>query len=295
MLFVKVLVYEWRQWSQTKDIQYWFIESQIGYLGILRGSKMCLALNEPKLVALHSNSNSYLREWTTNGKKLLILYWNYRVPTWWNVPEFKGELYLVCCYTTDVVSFLLCSWYSECSYIATECCIPALHECSILCAEHECRPDQPYTECGICMFSSWLYTFVPWIIMCIFNTGAKCILLIQCLLPVPEPGPQRLFLPRLGPDHHHRSININLPFHCGACKGDTCCKQQLDCINVKKVLDSLSFHFHCNFFGRLVVVILELVLYTVFPVCTECRCSRAGYYKHFSYREMWSCDCTVSR
>ena len=58
MLFVKFLVYDLRQCTQTKDIQYWFIEGQTRYLGIPRGAKMYLALNEPKLVALHSNSNS---------------------------------------------------------------------------------------------------------------------------------------------------------------------------------------------------------------------------------------------
>lgn len=100
--------------------------------------------------------------------------------------------------------------------------------------------------------------------MCIFVIGAKCILLIQRLLPVPEPRSQCLFLPRLGPDHYHKSININLPLHCGACKGDTHCKQQLDCINIEKILESLGFHFHCNFFGHFVVVIIELVLCAVF-------------------------------
>ena len=57
----------------TKNILYWFINGQI-HLGMpRRGAKMSLALNELKLVATHSSSNTSYQVWTTSGKKLLIL------------------------------------------------------------------------------------------------------------------------------------------------------------------------------------------------------------------------------
>ena len=40
-----------------KNILYWFIEGQT-YFDMPRGAKMILTLNEPKVVALHSDSNT---------------------------------------------------------------------------------------------------------------------------------------------------------------------------------------------------------------------------------------------
>ena len=56
----------------TKDILYWFIEGQT-HIGMPRGAKMNLALNEPKQVTLYTTSITTF-EHTPQVKKILILY-----------------------------------------------------------------------------------------------------------------------------------------------------------------------------------------------------------------------------
>ena len=48
--------------NEEHSILYQFIEGQ-AHFGMPRGAQMSMALNEPKLVALHSNSNIFHHKW----------------------------------------------------------------------------------------------------------------------------------------------------------------------------------------------------------------------------------------
>ena len=58
-----------------KDIQYWFIKGKLilAHFDTPRGAKITLALNEPKQVALHSNSSTNSENAPQVEKKLLIV------------------------------------------------------------------------------------------------------------------------------------------------------------------------------------------------------------------------------